>query len=130
MLFPYCTSNGDLQPCEVPELTIGIGVLCDGGETAILASDMRISYNDTAAPSDRGGKQYDFPPFTLAAAVAGTISVNAAVASEMAYQLAAILAVKQEHLNELVVAQHIHRILNRARKKQLRAAQECAMLAD
>lgn len=130
MLFPYCTSNGEIQPFEVPEMTIGIGVLCDGGDTVILASDMRITYNDTAAPSDRGGKQYDFPPFTLAAAIAGNTSVNAGVASEIAHQLTALLAYKHQHPEQSIVARHIHRVLNIARRKQLRAAQECAMLAD
>lgn len=130
MDFPYPTSNGDLQSFEVPEVTIGIGVLCDGGDTAILASDMRTSYRSTAAPSDRGGKQYDFPPFTLAAAIAGTVSINAAVASEMAYMLAGLLSAKRDYPNATIVARYIHWILNRARKKQLRAAQECAFEAD
>jgi hypothetical protein len=110
-------------------VTIGIGVLCDGGETAILASDMRVSYRGSAAPSDRGGKQYDFPPFTLAVAIAGRVSINASVASEMAYQLSGLLAAKRKFPNELIVAQHIHRIINRSRKKELRVVQECAMLA-
>jgi hypothetical protein len=111
-------------------MTIGIGVLCDGGETIVLASDMRTSYKRSAAPSDRGGKQYDFPPLTIAATVAGQISVCGAVASQMAYDLASLLAAKRKYPDELIVAQHVHRILNYARRKQLRAAQECAMEAE
>jgi len=128
MLFPYCTSNGDLQPLEVPEVTIGIGVLCDGGNTAVLASDMRVTYGSSpVTPSDHAGKQYDFPPFLLAAAIAGRACVNEAVISVMAHELNKLLVAKMEEPHKHFVSQHVRDILDYARKQELRKHQECAM---
>jgi 20S proteasome alpha/beta subunit len=131
MLFPYPTSNGDLQPFEVPEVTIGIGVLCDGGETAILASDMRVTYgNSPVSPSDYAGKQYEFSPHLLSASIAGRTNINEAVVSVMALHLSELLAQKQKQPDGLFVSEHVRHILERARKQELRKLQECAMLSE
>jgi 20S proteasome alpha/beta subunit len=128
MDFLYPTSNGDLQPFEVSEVTIGIGILCDGGDTAILASDMRVTYGKSPVPqSDHAGKQYDFSPYLLAATIAGRASTNEAVVSSVSHELAKLLATKKEHPDKLFVSEHVRRIMDFARKQELRKQQECAI---
>jgi hypothetical protein len=47
-------------------MTVGIGVLSDDGASAILASDMRVTYPGGAvAPSDLVGKQFHFSHIPL-----------------------------------------------------------------
>ena len=131
MLFPYATSNGELQPFEVPRVTIGIGVLCDGGETAILASDMRVTYGSSpVSPNDSAGKQYDFPPYLLAATIAGRASINQSVISVIADELSRLLAARQKQPDGVFVSDHVRHIVNFARKRELRKLQDCAMESE
>jgi hypothetical protein len=131
MDFLYPTSNGELQPFEVPEVTIGIGVLCDSGNTAILASDMRVTYGKSpVTPSDHAGKQYDFSPYLLVAAIAGRAGTNEAVISVMAHELNKLLVAKMEHPDKHFVAQHVRHLMDYARKAELRKQQDCAMLGE
>ncbi len=112
-------------------MTIGIGVLCDGGNTAILASDMRVTYgNSPVAQSDYAGKQYDFPPYLLAATIAGRANINEAVLSVVALELDKLLAQKRKQPSGVFVSQHVRHILDRARKQELRKLQECAILGE
>ncbi|MFB3916797.1 MAG: hypothetical protein ACE14M_08710 [Terriglobales bacterium] len=127
---PWDTYNVVSQQGEVYPVTIGIGVLCDGGETAILASDMRVTYrSSTLPPTDAAGKQYDFAPLLLAAAVAGEPKVCHPVITEIAEQLRKLLAAKKEHSEQLLVFEHIRLIIEYSRKKELRKLQGCAMEA-
>jgi len=112
-------------------VTVGIGVLCENGNCAILASDTRVTYRDmNVSPHDWAGKQYPFPPFNLAAAIAGSISSMHAVVSEFAADLKRLLAVKQEDPEFKIVFEHIRNALERARKKELRRLQACAMESE
>lgn len=112
-------------------MTIGIGVLCDDGDTAILASDMRVTYgNSPVSPSDSAGKQYEFPPYLLSASIAGRANINEAVISVMALHLSELLVQKQKQPDGLFVSEHVRHILERARKQELRKLQECAMLGE
>jgi hypothetical protein len=124
---PYDTSNDEV-PDEVYEMTIGIGLLCEGGQTAVLASDMRTTYGATLARhSDRGGKQYDFPPYLLAGATAGKVSVNHAIISEFTECLRGLLTAKREQPGRIIVLEHITQSIDFARKKKLRELQDCAV---
>jgi hypothetical protein len=128
MNFLYPTSNGELQPFEVCPVTIGIGLLCDGGDTAILASDMRVTYGASpVSPNDSAGKQYDFPPYLLAAMIAGRASINQSVVAVMADELCKLLAAKQKQPDGAFLSDHVRKIVNFARKQELRKLQDCAM---
>jgi hypothetical protein len=66
-------------------VTVGIGVLCNGGDMAIIASDLRTSFpRSNICPNDDTGKTWDFNiPIPLIAAVAGTLGDCATVVSEL-----------------------------------------------
>lgn len=56
-------------------MTIGIGVLCQRGNAAVIGSDMRASFR-SLKPNDSAGKQWDFDvPYPLVACVAGVFGV-------------------------------------------------------
>ena len=111
-------------------MTIGIGLLCEGGGTAVLASDMRTTYGAAQVRhSDRGGKQYDFPPYLLAGATAGKISISHAVISEFTECLHGLLKAKQEQPGRIIVLEHVMQCIDHARKKELRKLQDCAVNA-
>ena len=109
-------------------VTVGIGVLCDGGKTAILASDMRVTYrNKFLPPSDHCGKQYDFAPLLLAASVAGNPAVCQPVIAMIAENLGNLLYEKQKNPERLLVMDHVRLVVEHARKRELRMLQGCAM---
>lgn len=109
-------------------MTVGIGVLCESGDCAIMASDVRVSYRCiNVAPHDWSGKQYPFPPFNLVAAIAGNTSSTHAVVSELSAELSKLILVKQANDQFQIEFEHIRNALERARKKELRRLQACAM---
>ncbi len=112
-------------------MTVGIGVLCDNAESIILAGDMRATYRGMAvAPHDKTGKLYDFAPFTLAAAIAGSTSSTHAIVSELSMYLREIINAQIEQPNKYVYLEHIEKALEMARKKELRRLQECEIHAQ
>ncbi|MGH9684860.1 MAG: hypothetical protein ACRD4S_14760 [Candidatus Acidiferrales bacterium] len=70
-------------------MTLGIGVLCDGGETIVLGSEKRASYGATENvqinPNDEAGKQYRLKPHKIFVCVAGSLSTCHAVYSQFAH---------------------------------------------
>jgi hypothetical protein len=66
-------------------VTIGIGTLCNGGNLAVIGSDMRTTFPRSAVrPHDDTGKTWDFDiPFPLMAAVAGRLGDCVTVVSEL-----------------------------------------------
>lgn len=112
-------------------MTVGIGVICEGGDCAILASDVRVTYGKMkVSPHDWSGKQYPFPPFNFAAAIAGSTSSTHAVVSDFAGRLRELLSWKQGHAEFEIQFEHIRNALERARKKELRRLQGCAMESE
>jgi hypothetical protein len=91
--------HGYSDPLE-REVTIGIGALCRGGETAVIASDMRTSFpKSNVQPHDWTGKQWDFDvPFPIAACVAGRLGMCQPVVDELNNRLSK-LSRKQAHLH-------------------------------
>ena len=68
-------------------MTVGIGVLAEGGKWVILGSDMRASWpkKNKVGPHDSVGKIWDLPrPFECAVCVSGTLSVAQPLVSELA----------------------------------------------
>lgn len=65
-------------------MTVGIGVLCEGGDCIVLAADTRGSYGDTAhlPTHEQTGKQIDLP-FNFFASIAGDVAVCDALVSEL-----------------------------------------------
>ena len=75
---------------EVDEVTIGIGVVAEGGKWVILGSDMRASWpkNPKLSPNDECGKQWDLPkPFDCAVSVAGILSVAQPFVGDLSSEL-------------------------------------------
>jgi hypothetical protein len=116
-------------------VTVGIGVLCEHGSCAVLASDTRVTYGRTKVnPHDFAGKQFDFPPFNFAGAMAGSPSSTHAVFSEIAGRLTRLLqmwlADKPSLPDSLIHFEHIRNIVEASRKRELRRLQSCAMESD
>lgn len=113
------------------DVTVGIGVLCEGGNCAVLASDTRVTYGPMRVePHNWAGKQYEFAPFNLAAAIAGSTSSTHAVISEFAADLRRLLLVKQNNSEFQIVFEHIRNAIERARKRELRRLQGCEMESE
>ncbi len=115
-------------------MTVGIGVLCEAGECAVLASDTRVCYGTTKVdPHERAGKQYSFPPFNFAGAIAGSTSSTHAVISELSGRLRKLLKAwitqREKNPNIQLFLEHISRAIDIARKRELRRLQSCAMEA-
>ena len=113
-------------------MTIGIGVMCEYGDCAILASDMRVTYGTMPIdPHDRAGKQFSFPPFNFGATMAGSTSSVHAIVSEFASQLKILLLAyvqaKEKNPKVKIQFEHIRNALEFSRKKELRRLQACAM---
>jgi hypothetical protein len=109
-------------------MTVGIGVMCEDSNCIVLASDMRASYRGMHVdPHDRAGKQYSFPPFNLAACIAGSGSSTHAVVSEFSTYLRAYADAKIKTPEAAMVLEHIRDSLEYARKKELRRLQNCEM---
>lgn len=110
------------------DMTVGIGVLCDDAETIILAADMRATYRGMAVdPHDRTGKLYDFCPFNLAAAIAGSTSSTHAIISELSENLKGMIKAKLEQPGRHIFLEHIRDALEYSRKKEMRRLQDCEM---
>jgi 20S proteasome alpha/beta subunit len=62
-------------------MTIGIGLLCDGGKHILLAADMRATYGEVSQ-HDQTGKLFDLPA-NFCGAIAGTISTCGDVISDL-----------------------------------------------
>jgi 20S proteasome alpha/beta subunit len=117
------------------DVTVGIGVLCEGGECAVIASDMRATYGKTKVdPHDKAGKQFAFPPFNISGAIAGSPSSTHAVFSELANQLRILILAWQrardKNLPAEIQFEHIRNAIEFARKKELRRLQSCAMESE
>lgn len=109
-------------------MTVGIGVMCDHGDSIVIASDMRASYCGMAVdPHDRTGKQYEFAPFNLSAAIAGSTSSTHAIISELCVYLKGYIDAKLKKPEGVMVLEHIRDSLEYARKKELRRLQNCEM---
>lgn len=68
-------------------MTIGIGMIAEGGKWILIGSDMRASWPNLA-PNDFAGKQWDCPqPFDCAICVAGRLSVAQMLVSEITSRL-------------------------------------------
>jgi hypothetical protein len=121
-----------IPEAEDEDVTVGIGVLCEAGDCAILASDTRVCYGTTKVdPHERAGKQYPFPPFNFGAAIAGSTSSTHAVVSELSGQLRMLLkawiAQRKDNPEIQLFMEHISRAIDIARKRELRRLQNCAM---
>jgi hypothetical protein len=129
---PCSTFNGELPVPEGDDVTVGIGVLCEGGDCAILATDLRVTYGRTkVTPHEKAGKLYSFPPFNFAGAIAGSPSSTHAIVSELSGQLRNLLkawVIAREKKPEIQIQfEHVKNAIEFARKKELRRLQACAM---
>ena len=99
-------------------MTLGIGVLCNHGETIVLGSEQRASYNVGGTvsidPNDEAGKQFYLKPYKVFVSVAGGLSTCHAVYSQFAH-LVYNLKDKENIPPELLMA-----LLQEARWHQLR----------
>jgi hypothetical protein len=112
-------------------MTVGIGVICEDGDTAILASDTRVTYGRMKVPQhEYAGKQYDFPPFNFAATIAGSTSSTHEIVSEISGQLITLLSKKHADPAFTIHFEHVRNAVEIARKKALRRLQACAMESD
>jgi len=69
-------------------MTVGIGVLCENGASAILASDMRATYPSNAVdPNDLVGKQFHFAHIPLFRDVSCAIAGKLGLCTEIAFRL-------------------------------------------
>jgi hypothetical protein len=102
---------------EDSPVTLGIGVICEGGKYVILASDTRASYGNPAAegisPNDRAGKQWDFHPFKLVASVAGQLGTAHNVVSQLTIEIEKLLALQES--GTTLCREHIENAINEAR---------------
>jgi hypothetical protein len=69
-------------------MTVGIGLLCDGGKHILLAADMRASYGGVSQ-HDQTGKLFDLP-FNFCGAIAGSIGWCGEVISELHWRMSKI----------------------------------------
>jgi len=99
-------------------MTLGIGVLCNKGETIVMGSEQRASYNVgnpvPIDPNDEAGKVYHVFPYRLFVSVAGSLSVCQEVYAQFAH-LIENLKQGTEISSELAAY-----LLNEARFHQLR----------
>jgi len=64
-------------------MTLGIGVMCDKGETLVLASEGRITYGETPiVPNEKGLKQFYLKPHKVLVCVAGKLSHGQGIYSQ------------------------------------------------
>jgi hypothetical protein len=71
-------------------MTLGIGVLCDHGETFVLGSEQRASYGASKSsiqidPNDEAGKVFRLKPYRIFFSVAGCMSTCHQVYSQFAH---------------------------------------------
>jgi hypothetical protein len=98
-------------------VTLGIGVICEGGKYVVLASDTRASYGDPdasgIAPNDRIGKQWDFHPFKLVASVAGQLGTAHNVVSQLTIELEKLVTLQES--GTTLCREHIENAIDEAR---------------
>jgi hypothetical protein len=80
------------QPCGQGKgggpMTLGIGVLCDHGDTIVMGSERRATYGASSVlvgPNDECGKQFYMKPHRIIVSVAGRMSVCHAVYSQLSH---------------------------------------------
>ncbi len=70
-------------------MTLGIGVLCNHGETMVIGSEQRATYGTTGSipigPNDECGKQFYLKPHRVFVSVAGSMSTCHAVYAQLAH---------------------------------------------
>ncbi len=66
-------------------MTVGIGLLCDGGNRIFLTADMRASYGEVSQ-NDQTGKLFELP-FNFCGAISGTIGWCSEVLSELHHRM-------------------------------------------
>jgi hypothetical protein len=92
------------------EVTIGIGALCQRGNCAIVASDMRASFGSNLKPHDAAGKQWDMDVrYPLVACVAGVFGICQPTVDELNNHLATKVPEKD------VYCEHIENAIDSAR---------------
>jgi hypothetical protein len=100
-------------------MTIGIGVLCDEGKCAILASDTRASWpdSDNIDPNDRVGKQFAFPGIRgfshVSCSIAGRLAISHDVVSQLTEEFRKLSRLKN------IRREHIQNSIDRARAHEL-----------
>lgn len=110
------------------DVTVGIGAICEHGNCAVLASDVRVSFHPMRVEAhDWSGKQYYFAPFNLAAVIAGSTSSTQAIVSQLSDNLKYLLLAKQKKPEFQPQFEHIRNALEQARKRELRRLQTCEM---
>ena len=70
-------------------MTIGIGLLCQGGKCILMGADKRGTYEYAATSNDECGKLFDLP-FGFCGAIAGTVSYAEAVISELHHRMGSL----------------------------------------
>src|SRR5579862_318566 len=98
MIIPLTKGRRETYPCTHPVLlgredgramTLGVGVLCDHGETIVIGSEQRASYRTTEniaiGPNDECGKQFYMKPHRVFVSVAGRMSTCHSVYSQFAH---------------------------------------------
>jgi hypothetical protein len=96
-------------------MTVGIGALCDRASCIILASDSRVSWpRNKIASHEESGKQWDFPFFSIAASVAGTLSSAQPLVDELTVQICGIAQ------QEKVYCEHFENAIDYARFKHFK----------
>lgn len=102
-------------------VTLGIGVICEGGKYVVLASDTRASYGDPDAsgisPNDSIGKQWDFHPMRLVTSVAGRLGVAHNVVSQITIELERV--VKLQARGKIICREHIENAIDDARAHEM-----------
>jgi hypothetical protein len=104
-------------------MTIGIGVVCEGGKCIVMASDKRGSYGDpkteanATSPNDRTGKQFDFHPLKLVGSVAGRLSVAHDLMSQLTVNIDKL--VKRQETGKAIYREHVENAINRTRWREM-----------
>jgi hypothetical protein len=84
---PYPYTHPLLRVGDEGAMTLGIGVLCNHGETIVIGGEQRATYgtsgNPSVGPNDECGKQFYLKPHRVFASVAGRMSVCHAVYSQL-----------------------------------------------
>jgi len=96
-------------------MTIGIGCICDRGETVVLASDLRATYGTTPiGPHDHCGKLFTLRKhFPAMAVFAGRMSECHAVISQMVHKMSKF------HLRRKIVREEVMNAIDESRFHEL-----------
>ena len=108
-------------------MTIGIGLVCDGGKSILLTADMRGSYGNVTS-NDQTGKLFDLP-FNFCGAVAGKLSQCIDVMSELHHRMSQLTIdkVRPEPIRN-VIRDSFHEVFIPLADETLRA--ECGITLD